>query len=171
MTDETSTPPAEESTPGIDIGALQRELETYKAKSAEYLDGWQRARAEFANYKRRVDREQADAQYHIAGRILLRYLEVADDLERALKSAPTENEGAVWAEGVAAVARKFQSVLDSEGVERFQSVGLAFDPNYHEAILQEDSDTVPSGHVTEELRAGYKLKDRVLRTALVKVAK
>lgn len=178
MTDETvptpepngEAPPAQAEDLGALVQSLQIELGDVKSKSAEYLDGWQRARAEFANYKKRQERDQIEQYHATLARVLNRYLEVADDLDRALKARPTEGEGAVWAEGVAAIQRKLLGFLEGEGVTPVQAEGQPFDPNFHEAVVQEASDTVPSGHIVEVLRPGYKVKDRVLRTALVKVA-
>ena len=178
MTDETvqtpepngEAPPAAAENLGALVQTLQVQLDETKARSAEYLDGWQRARAEFANYKKRQERDQIDQYHSLLARVLNRYLEVSDDLERALKAKPTEGEGAVWAEGIAAIQRKLLGFLEAEGVSPVQAEGELFDPNFHEAVVQEAHDTIPSGHIIEVLRPGYKVKDRVLRTALVKVA-
>lgn len=178
MTDETiqspepngEAPPEANKDLGAVVQSLQVELGDAKAKSAEYLDGWQRARAEFANYKKRQERDQSDQYHSLLARVLNRYLEISDDLERALKAKPAEGEGAVWAEGIAAIQRKLLGFLEAEGVSPVQAEGQPFDPNFHEAVVQEPHDTIPSGHVIEVLRPGYKVKDRVLRTALVKVA-
>ncbi|HRE27425.1 MAG TPA: nucleotide exchange factor GrpE [Anaerolineales bacterium] len=178
MTDETlqtpepdgEAPPAQAEDLGRLVQSLQLELGEVKAKSAEYLDGWQRARAEFTNYKKRQERDQIEQYHTTLARVLQRYLEVSDDLERALKARPTEGEGATWAEGVAAIQRKLLGFLEAEGVTPVLAEGQPFDPNFHEAVVQESHDSIPSGHVVEVLRPGYKVKDRVLRTALVKVA-
>ncbi|MBL8093927.1 MAG: nucleotide exchange factor GrpE [Anaerolineales bacterium] len=178
MTDETvqtpepngEAPPAQTEDLGALVQSLQIELKDAKSKSAEYLDGWQRARAEFANYKKRQERDQIDQYHSTLARVLNRYLEVSDDLDRALKARPAEGEGAVWSEGVAAIQRKLLGFLEAEGVTPVLAEGQPFDPNFHEAVVQEPHDTIPSGHVVEVLRPGYKVKDRVLRTALVKVA-
>jgi molecular chaperone GrpE len=151
--------------------SLQQELETAKTQAAEYLDGWQRARAEFANYKKRIEKEQADMYQNAAGRILARYLEVLDDFDRALKDQPVEGEAAQWAEGVSLIYRKFKAVLEAEGVTRIEAEGQPFDPNLHEAVMHDDSQDHASGHVVEVLRQGYKIGERVIRPALVKVAK
>jgi len=153
------------------LAALQKELEAAAAQAAEYLDGWQRARAEFANYKKRVEKEQAEAYQNAAGRIIARYLDVLDDFDRAMKDQPTEGEGTQWAAGVSLIYRKFKNTLDAEGLTRIEAEGQAFDPTLHEAVMHEDSDNHASGHVIEVLRQGYKLGDRVIRPALVRVAK
>ncbi len=178
MTDETvqtpepngEAPPAAAEDLGALVQSLQVQLDETKARSAEYLDGWQRARAEFANYKKRQERDQIEQYHTTLARVLNRYLEISDDLDRALKARPTEGDGAVWAEGVAAIQRKLLGFLEAEGVTPVQAEGQPFDPNFHEAVVQEPHDSVPSGHIIEVLRPGYKVKDRVLRTALVRVA-
>lgn len=153
------------------IEALQNELEQAQAKADEYLDGWQRARAEFANYKKRVERDQAQVYQTAAGSIIKRYLDILDDLERALKNRPRSGDGAAWAEGIELIYHKFQSVLESEGVKPMKAEGQPFDPNLHEAIAQEENPEHESGTVIEELQQGYMLGDRVLRPARVRVAK
>ncbi len=183
MDDDTPTAPetappangAAAETAPAEAEALRQEVEAAKAKAAEYLDGWQRARADFANYKKRVEREQAETYQTATGRVIARYLDVVDDFDRALKGRPAEADGAEalakWAEGVSLIARKFQNLLDAEGVARIDADGKPFDPTLHEAVVHEDSDTHPSGHIVEVLRHGYKLGERVIRPALVKVAK
>ena len=134
------------------------------------MDGWQRSRAEFSNYKRRIEREQAQLYQTTSGAIIKRYLEIVDDLERALKSRPQEGEGAVWAEGIELIYRKFLAVLENEGVIVMKAQGEQFDPNLHEAISSEENDDYQSGQIIEVIKQGYTLGDRVLRPALVRVA-
>ena len=153
-----------------EIQELLEQLEEVQAKAAENMEGWQRAQAEFANYKKRQTRDQEQAFQDMRGRIIKRYLEVLDDLERALESRPAEGEGADWASGVELVYRKFLTFLESEGVTQMQALGEEFDPNLHEAIAQEESEEYDSGTVIEVVQAGYLLEERVLRPAIVKVA-
>lgn len=150
---------------------LQNELKETQAKANEYLEGWQRARAEFANYKRRIERDQAQVYQNAAGNIIKRYLEILDDLERALKNRPPEGEGAVWSEGIELIYRKLQAILESEGVKPIDALNQAFDPNQHEAISLEESAEHDSGQVIDVLQQGYLIGDRVLRPALVRVAR
>jgi molecular chaperone GrpE len=166
--DETHSASPVEAGP---LAELRSSLEAANAKAAEYLDGWQRARAEFANYKRRNEREQADLTQTITASVLYRILPVLDDFDLAMKSAPTEGDGARWAEGLQLVQRKFNDLLAKEGITRIEADGQPFDPNVHEAVMHVEADGQPSGHVIEVLRQGYKHGDRVLRPALVKVAK
>jgi molecular chaperone GrpE len=151
--------------------ALREELQQARLKAEEYLDGWQRSRAEFANYKKRIERDQAQVYQLAAGNIIKRYLEIVDDLERALNNKPQEGEGAVWAQGIELIYRKFISMLESEGVKPMLAEGEMFDPNLHEAISQEDSREHESGQVIGVIQQGYTIGDRVLRPALVRVAR
>lgn len=170
-----SPPVAEaEQLPAVEqLGPLQMasELERTRRERQEFLDGWQRARAEFANYRKRVERDQLDARARIAGETLLRALSVLDDLERALKDRPTEGEAAAWADGIELIYRKFQAVLEAEGVQMIQAEGQSFDPALHEALSHEESDDHREGDVIGVVQRGYCIGDRVLRPALVRVAK
>lgn len=150
---------------------LRDELALTRAQADEYLEGWQRARAEFANYKKRVEREQAQVYQTAAGAVIKRFLGVLDDLERALKNRPQGGDGAIWAEGIELVYRKLVSILESEGVMPMQTDGQMFDPNLHEAILSEDSNQHESGQIIEAVQQGYLLGEKVLRPARVRVAK
>jgi len=151
--------------------AMPEELEQLSAQAAEYLDGWQRARAELANYKKRVERERKDAYKRAAGDIMAQFLDVVDDFERALKDLPAEEETASWVQGIELVHRKMQAILDSYGIETIDAVGQPFDPNLHEAISHEETDLVPEGYVIDVVKQGYRLGDRILRAATVRVAK
>jgi molecular chaperone GrpE len=153
------------------ISGLQNELAVTQAKADEYLEGWQRSRADFANYKKRVERDQAQTYQNAAASILKRYLGIIDDLERALKSRPADGDGAAWAEGIELIYRKLLSILESEGIQPMDAEGMLFDPNLHEAIMSEDSDQHESGQIIEVLQQGYLLGDRVLRPAMVRVAR
>ena len=154
-----------------DITELKKELDAIRLKSDEYLEGWQRARAEFANFRKRIDREREQSHQTAAGTIIRRYLEILDDLERALSNRPPEGEGAIWAGGIELIYRKFLKTLESEGVKRMEAEGEMFDPNMHEAISHEESPDHESGQIIEVVQPGYMLGDRVLRPALVRVAK
>jgi len=153
------------------VSTLQEDLEEARAKADEYLDGWQRARAEFANYKKRVERDQSQVYQVASGNTIKRFLTVLDDLERALNNRPADGDGAVWAEGIELIYRKFFSILENEGVDTMQTEGQQFDPNLHEALSSEDSDQHESGEIIEVLQQGYTMDSKVLRPAVVRVAK
>jgi molecular chaperone GrpE len=154
-----------------DSELLGEELAAARAKASEYLEGWQRAQADFANYKKRVARDQSQVYQNAAGSIIKRFLDVVDDLERALKNRPQEGDGAAWAEGIELIYRKLLNTLETEGVTRLEAEGQLFDPNLHEAITQEDSDAHESGQIIEVVKQGYLIGDRILRPALVRVAR
>lgn len=149
---------------------LEAQLEAAKAEAAQNLDGWQRARAEMANAKKRYDR-QAQASYTNATvDVVKKLLPVMDDFERALDNVPAEIAENSWFDGLSGVMRKMNHILEGINAERIPSVGEAFDPNVHEALSMEASDEYESGVVVKELQAGYRIGDRVIRPALVFVA-
>lgn len=150
-----------------EIEALQKQIEEAQAKAAENLDGWQRAQAEFINYKNRVQRDRELDYASMKGDIIKKVLPVLDDMERALENRPEDSS---WASGMELIARKFRSVLEAEGMKRIEAKGQPFDPNFHEAISSEPSDEVESGHVIAVVQTGYMLGERVIRPAMVRVA-
>jgi molecular chaperone GrpE len=154
-----------------DIEKLTEELEASQAKSEEYLAGLQRERAEFANYRRRTG-EEREAMLGLAGEDLIRkVLALADDFDLAIEARPPEIAGDPWVEGVAAIDRKLRALLESEGVKQIDaSPGTPFDPREHEAIATLPSAEHREGEIVEEIRRGYRLRDRVVRPALVAVA-
>jgi molecular chaperone GrpE len=150
-----------------EVEALQNQLEEAQAKASENLDGWQRSQAEFINYKNRVQRDREADYASMKGDILKKVLPVLDDLERALANRPEDSS---WASGMELIARKFQNILEAEGVKRIEAKGQPFDPNFHEAISSEPSEDVESGHVIDVVQSGYMLGERVIRPAMVRVA-
>lgn len=153
-----------------EIAGLKEELEKTSARADEFSEGWQRERADFQNYKRRVERDQIMLTQDISGRIIKRFLEVMDDLERAQKNLPAGGDPA-WAEGIELVNRKLNNLLESENVQRIEAENQQFDPNFHEALSQEESADHESGQIIEVIQQGYMLGDRVLRPARVRVAR
>ncbi len=164
-TEQNGTPTGEEM-----IASLQSELAEAHVKAGEYLDGWQRSRAEFTNYKKRIEREQSQTYQMAAAAVIRHFLGVVDDLERALRNRPKEGDGATWSEGIDLIYRKLLSAMESEGVTRMKVDDEMFDPNFHEAIMSEPSDTHASGQIIEVLQQGYLQGDRVIRPAMVRVA-
>jgi molecular chaperone GrpE len=150
-----------------EVEALQKQLEEAQAKAAENLDGWQRAQAEFINYKNRLQRDREQDYISMKGDIIKKVLPVLDDMERALANRPDDSS---WASGMELIVRKFQNILQGEGVKRIEAKGQPFDPNFHEAISSEPNEDVESGHVIEVVQNGYMLGERVIRPAMVRVA-
>jgi molecular chaperone GrpE len=158
-----------------EYNALAEELQQAQEKTKDYFDGWQRERADFANYKRRIERDQQSLAQNITGEVAKKYLGVLDDLERAMKNRPTEGapggEAMAWASGIELIMRKVQAILEAEGVRRIPAETEEFNPTRHEAITYEDSPDHKSGEIIEVVQQGYTLGDRVLRPALVRVAR
>jgi len=136
----------------------------------EYLDGWQRTQADFANYKKRVERDRQQMQQNATAKVVRRYLEILDDLERALVNQPQDGEGAVWADGIDLVYRKWLNTLEVDDVRPMEVDDQLFDPTLHEGISQEESDEHESGEIIEVVQTGYYIGDRVLRPARVRIA-
>lgn len=174
VVEETETElPAEEGEqeePIDELAALGQELEKVKAKEAEYLDGWQRARAELANARKRFQREQEQAYANAKADVLARLLPIVDDFGRAFETLPHNLSGLTWIEGMALIQHKLHALLQQDGVAPIEAVGQEFDPFLHQAITHEPSDTVAVGHVISELQKGYKMGDRVLRPSMVRVS-
>jgi molecular chaperone GrpE len=161
----------EENGSNNELDTLKAELQATQAKADEYLDGWQRARAEFSNYKKRVEREQSQLYKNVTGSVIKRYLGVLDDMERALKNRPADGDGAVWSEGIDLIYRKLLNFLENEGVTQMQAEGQDFDPMLHEAVSSEENDQYESGQIIEVIQQGYMIGDKVLRPAMVRVAR
>lgn len=151
----------------VDVDALKSQLAESQAKAQDYMDALQRERADFMNYRRRTEQENALVGRVASGNTIKKFLTGIDDLERALAHRPADN---VWADGVELVYRKFIAILEAEGVSRMQAEGQPFNPELHEAIAQEPSEQYDSGLITAIVQQGYMHGDRVLRPALVKVA-
>ena len=161
------------------IQQLQEELAAAKAQADDYLDKLQRSAAEFQNSRRRLENQQADEIERASGALVKRLLPVLDDLDLAFQNVPSElqtteaNETlaqqVAWLQGFRQIRKKLSDVLADQGLTVIDTTG-EFDPNQHEAISSEPSETVESGHIIAEVRAGYTHKGRVLRPALVRVA-
>lgn len=168
--DQVEEVPIEELTLEEQLVAMEARASEYEAKAAEYLDGWQRARAEFANARKRLERERAEAYSNAAVDYAKKLLPILDDFDRAIDNAPPEINNDDWFEGITLVQRKLNGILDDLNVKRIEAIGLPFDPNFHEALALMEADGVESGVVIEELQIGYCIGDRVIRPTLVNVS-
>ena len=153
------------------IEALTAERDAARANADDYLGALQRERAEFQNFKRRTTEERM-RDLGLAGEDLIRkVLALADDFDRAIESRPDPVAQDPWFEGIAAIDRKLRLLLESEGVTAIDAEpGRPFDPREHEAIANVPGTDQPEGAIVEEIRRGYRLRDRVIRPALVAVA-
>jgi molecular chaperone GrpE len=161
---------AEEILTPEEIGELSQLLEAAQLEAAENMDGWQRAQAEFMNYRKRIERDQVRIYEDATARVIKKTLEVMDDLSLALTNCPKDDTGAEWAAGIELIYRKLLTILENEGVELMEVEGELFDPNLHEAIAQEESPDHESGQIIEVIKNGYLIGERVLRPAVVRVA-
>jgi molecular chaperone GrpE len=146
------------------------DVESLKAQLAEANDAFLRARADFANFKRRTEDERESLKQYLQADILTRLLTVADDFERALAAAEQTSDYEKLVGGITGIHRKLADLLAREGVAPIEAAGKPFDPNLHNAVLRDESGEHPDNTVVEELQKGYTLGGKVLRPSLVKVA-
>ncbi|PCF43230.1 nucleotide exchange factor GrpE [Staphylococcus delphini] len=154
--DETQDPKDEE------IASLKAEVD---AKEEQYL----RLYAEFENYKRRIQNEAQIQKKYQAQKVLTDVLPALDNFERALKIEGDDESFNALKKGVEMVYDSLLKALEDNGLEKIKTEGEQFDPNFHQAVMQDENPDFESGQITEELQAGYQLKDRVLRASMVKV--
>jgi molecular chaperone GrpE len=153
------------------LSTLRAELEQARAQADEYLDGWKRTQAELVNYRKRVERDAAEARLYAAGQVAARWFPVLDDFERALKELPGSQNLEQWAGGVELIYRKGIAALEAEGIAPIEiAEGAEFDPNFHEAVSREICPDRQDGEILEVIHRGYRMGDRVLRPAKVRVA-
>ena len=156
-------PPADDTVEAVAVDALKAERDALQ-------DRLLRTAAEFDNYRKRVDRERRDQSESAAAGMLVEILPVVDNLERALQ-APSGPEAAGYRAGVELIHRQLVDLLRKRGVTPIEALGADFDPRFHQAVSQETSDAHRDGEVMQEMQRGYMLGDRLLRPAMVKVAK
>lgn len=159
--DEASSQPRE-------AADVEAELEALRAERATYLDRLARLQAEFDNYRKRSAKEQQDFRDYALAEGLRSLLPILDSLDRALKT----NEASVqdFRSGIELIDKQFHDALSRLGVEPIPAAGEVFDPNLHQAVQMVDTDEVEDNHVIDELQRGYRIKDRLLRPAMVRVA-
>jgi molecular chaperone GrpE len=149
-----------------EVKDLGKELST--AECTEYIDHLQRMKAEFDNYRKRVERERAELEARAKGDLCKQLLPIIDDLERALAHADNNPKG--LSAGLELVYKNLRLLLEREGVTRVHAVGERFDPHIHEAVMVESKPSGRGETVTEEIQRGYMHKGRLLRPAKVKVS-
>jgi len=153
------------------IEALQRQLGEAQDLADSHLDQWRRTAAEFSNYKKRTDRERIEFQKSATAGFIMRLLPSIDDLDRAFENLPADLADHDWVNGVQMVHQKLSGLLDQEGVEVIDCAGGDFDPALHEAITYEENDEHGEGEIIDVFQKGYRIGERVLRPAKVRVAK
>jgi molecular chaperone GrpE len=151
---------------------LQNEIEELQSEVERLKDGWQRERADFANYKKRVQKDATRSYQDAMTSILKIFLNVSDDLDRALKNQPENEQSAKWVNGIELIYQKLNNQLKNQGVERMEiKPGDEFDPNVHEAVTQEDHEEFSDGQIIDVVQPGYRIAERVIRPAMVRVAR
>jgi len=149
-----------------DVETLKQALAEEKAKAEANLGGWQRAQADFVNYKRRSEQEKEEIGKFANSVLILNLLPILDDLERAFISIPPRLAKLSWVDGIKLIERKLWATLEAQGLSQIKALGEPFDPRFHEAVRQ---DKGKEGIVIEEVQKGYKLDDRVIRPTMVVV--
>lgn len=174
---EKSVPEAENSSEEVlllskaEVDELKTNLENAKKKEQENLESWQRERADFINYKKRIDREQTQNGLNYKAELIKKYLVILDDMELAIRKRPQNGgESDAWMDGIELISRKLRSIIENEGLEKIECDGTKFDPTLHQALSYEENPDFESGYIIEVIQNGYKLGDRVIRPALVRVA-
>ncbi|GAB6100244.1 nucleotide exchange factor GrpE [Halanaerocella petrolearia] len=152
------------------LGKMEEELVTEKEEKEKYINRLQRLQADFSNYKKRVAKEKKRLTTRTTKDFVADMLPIIDNFERALATSQDSKEVNDVLEGVEMIHRQVVNLLDKNDVEVIETVGEEFDPNLHEAVMNEPSDEYDSGIITEELQKGYKLDDVVIRPAMVKIA-
>ena len=154
------------ATQGEDIETLKKILAEEKERAEGYLANWQRAQADFINYKRRSEQEKEEIGKFANAVLMLNLLPILDDLERAFTSIPPQLAKLSWVDGIKLIERKLWASLEAQGLSQIKALGEPFDPQLHEAAMHAKG---KDGIVIEELQKGYKLHDRVIRPTMVVV--
>jgi len=172
MADKRGTDAAEPSPAATDPteAPASPELDTLKRERDDYHDRWLRKTAEFDNYRRRVDRERREQADQAVVDLLQEVLLVVDDFDRALTVEAGDDAGA-YRKGIELIHAKLHDLLRRQGVTAMEALGTDFDPNVHQAVVHEPSPDHREGEIIGELRRGYLINGRLLRPAMVKVAK
>nr|WP_229716785.1 nucleotide exchange factor GrpE [Paenibacillus aceti] len=146
------------------------ELKKLQAELLEQQQRLLRVQADYDNFRRRTVKEKEDLAKYASSKLISELLPVIDNFERALSTVSDNEEVAAYAKGVEMIIRQFETVLQAEGLVKMETVGEVFNPEFHQAIMQVESDEYEEGIVVEEVQRGYLLKDKVLRPAMVKVS-
>ncbi|AMY04655.1 nucleotide exchange factor GrpE [Staphylococcus condimenti] len=152
-----------------EVDDKEKEIQQLKEEVNEQEEKYLRLYAEFENYKRRIQNENQTLKTYQAQSVLTDILPTIDNIERALQIEGEDESFKSLQKGVQMVYESLLRALEENGLEKIEAVGQQFDPNYHQAVMQDEDDSFESNAVTQELQTGYKLKDRVLRPSMVKV--
>lgn len=160
----------EEGTSAESVEELKARIEALSAQSEEYMQRLARSQADFDNFRKRTIREKEELGKYASSKLIAELIPVIDNFGRALDTRPEGEASESFVKGVEMIYRQFDSVLQAEGLTTMETVGQPFNPEFHQAVMQVESDEHEEGIVVEELQKGYMLKDKVLRPAMVKVS-
>lgn len=154
----------------LDGAHLQGEVQRLQTLADDYQQRALRTQADFDNFRKRTQKEKEDFAKYASSKLITELLPIIDNFDRAITAAGDIADTDSFAKGVGMIFRQLEGVLKSEGLEPMDTVGQPFNPEFHQAIMQVESDEHEEGIVVEEVQKGYMLKDRVLRPAMVKVS-
>jgi molecular chaperone GrpE len=154
-----------------ELDNLKSELDEANKKGQEYFQALQRAQADFANFRRRTEQQRQEQMIGAKADVILGVLPVVDDFLRALDMMPADDQSTDWGQGIQLIARKLVSALDQQGVKKIDALGKQFDPWQEEAVDYVPTTEHDEGEVMEVVRDGYKIGDKVIRPAQVRVAR
>lgn len=150
---------------------IKRELKEERSRADNHLNKLKYLQAEFENYQKRTKKEIEDSIKYENEKLILKFIEVYDELELAAEAGRKSRSSKLMIEGINMVITKFKEIFDKEGLCKIEAIGKSFDPNLHEAVAQVLTEEYPDNTIIEELKKGYTLHDRVIRPSVVSVAK
>ncbi|MDP4097014.1 nucleotide exchange factor GrpE [Paenibacillus sp. P96] len=166
---DTATEPMNEAA-SIEAEEENGEVARLRAELEEQQQRLLRVQADYDNFRRRTQKEKEELAKYASMKLVTELVPVVDNFERALATAPQGTDGDSFTKGVGMIFRQLEGVLTAEGVTAMETIGKPFNPEFHQAIMQVESDEYEEGIVVEEVQKGYMLKDKVLRPAMVKVS-
>jgi len=169
-TEEAAPEAEQETTSTAPQSEAELEIERLTALAEENNTRYLRAQADFDNFRRRTVKEREELAKYASLKLVEQLVPVLDNFERAIQASGENQEFESFSKGVQMIFRQLSQVLDQEGLQQMNAVGQPFNPEYHQAIMQVESDEYEEGIVVEEVQKGYMLKDKVLRPAMVKVS-
>jgi molecular chaperone GrpE len=164
----TETPAVQEE---LSVEQLQQQLADEQQKSAANYDKFVRARADYENLKRRTEAERAKLNLEIRERVLVKVLNIVDDFERALQNVPENLKDEPWISGINLIEKKLKTFLEQENISEILAQGQEFDPYFHDAVHRDEESSGDKDVVQAVYQKGYKLGDKVIRPAVVKVGR
>ena len=155
----------------VDVQALQRELDSERERVKDLQERWHRAAADLANLRRRTEQERGEVEQFASMRLVQELLPVLDNFERALSTIPGNLAMLTWLQGIMLIQRHLEALLEQQGLAPIEAQGQTFNPHFHEAVSEREQEGTAAGTVLQEYQKGYTMHGRVIRPALVEIAK